>query len=114
MKRALAGRSKEKLEAVRAEVARGRRTSRTSHPSWPTRGHGVADAIAKDTRVVCTTVPGFVHEVRARARRGVRRARHELLPISRARCPSVRDAIDRHDARAKETGARIVCCCGFD
>ena len=107
---ALAGRSRERLETVRAELG-GRAAG------WPLAVVDVAEAatvhdLARSTRVLLTTVGPYLH-------RG--------LPVVRA-CAStgtsyadltgetlfVRRSIDAAHARAQASGARIVHACGFD
>ena len=106
----LAGRSQEKLERVREEL--GARAS-----DWPLvvadSGDGAALAeLAARTTVVATTV-------------GPYRAYGEALVAACAAAGThyadltgetlfMRDTIERFDAPAKETGARIVHSCGFD
>ena len=107
---ALAGRSKEKLEKVRAGLpARGR--------DWPlvTADSGDPDslaALARGTRVLVSTVGPYAKHglpvVEAAAKAGIAYAdlTGEVL--------FVRDAIERYDALARETGARLVHSCGYD
>ncbi len=107
---ALGGRSREKLEAARAALPR------TAH-DWPlvvadSRDAGAVAAMAASTRVLATTVGPYARYglpvVEACARAGTHYAdlTGEVL--------FVRDAIDRTDAVARETGARIVHSCGYD
>jgi short subunit dehydrogenase-like uncharacterized protein len=107
---ALAGRSTAKLEAVRAGLpARAR--------EWPLVVADVADpkslvAMAQSTTAVASTVGPYlrygVPVVEACADAGTHYAdlTGEIL--------FVRKAIDTVDARARETGARIVTACGYD
>jgi short subunit dehydrogenase-like uncharacterized protein len=107
---ALAGRSKERLEKVRAGLpAAGR--------DWPLVVADSGDpaslaALAAGTRVLVTTVGPYARYglpvVEACARAGTHYAdlAGEVL--------FVRDAIDRYDAAARESGARIVHSCGYD
>jgi short subunit dehydrogenase-like uncharacterized protein len=107
---ALAGRSREKLAAVRATLPPAAR-------DWPLIEADATDpaslaALAAATRVVVTTVGPYarygVPLVEACARAGTHYAdlTGEVL--------FVRAAIDRHDLLARETGARIVHSCGYD
>ncbi len=110
---ALAGRSREKLEAVRGELAKIAPTLGTLDLAIAdSADDGALAAIAKSTRVVCTTVGPYMT-------RG--------MPLARAcaahgtsycdltgEVPFVRSSIDENHARAQETGARIVHCAGFD
>jgi short subunit dehydrogenase-like uncharacterized protein len=110
---ALAGRSEDKLRRVREELA-GLEPRFADLPVVCADSHDRAslDALAAKTRVVCSTVGPY-------ARYG-----SELV----AACVEagtdycdltgephwIRRMIDAHHRRATETGARIVCCCGFD
>ena len=107
---ALAGRSREKLAAVAAELpAAGRHwpllEADTGDPASLTR-------LAESTRVLVTTVGPYARYglpvVEACARAGTHYAdlTGEVL--------FVRRAIDRTDAVARDTGARIVHACGYD
>jgi short subunit dehydrogenase-like uncharacterized protein len=107
---ALAGRSRERLERVRAELPAAAR-------SWPV---VVADADDPDalramvasTRVVATTVGPYlkygVPLARACAESGTHYAdlTGEVL--------FVRRVVDEDDALARESGARVVTACGYD
>jgi short subunit dehydrogenase-like uncharacterized protein len=107
---ALGGRSREKLEAARAALPRG------AH-DWPlvvadSRDADAVAAMAASTRVLATTVGPYARYglpvVEACARAGTHYAdlTGEVL--------FVRGAIDRTDAVARDTGARIVHSCGYD
>ena len=107
---ALAGRTRAKVELVRADLPGPGR-------SWPVLTADSADPaalaeLAASTRAVVTTVGPYARYglplVEACARAGTHYAdlTGEVL--------FVRDAIDAADATARETGARIVHACGFD
>ncbi len=107
---ALAGRSADKLKRVRDGLAEPART-------WPVVEADSTDpaslaALAGSTRVLATTVGPYARYglpvVEACARAGTHYAdlTGEVL--------FVRDAIDRFDAIARDTGARIVHSCGYD
>ncbi|MPV36308.1 saccharopine dehydrogenase family protein [Georgenia subflava] len=107
---ALAGRSREKLAAVRAELPGAAR-------EWPlvladTADPGSVVALAESTRVLVTTVGPYavlgMPVVEACARAGTHYA-----DLS-GELTFTRDAIDRTDAPARESGARIVHSCGYD
>ncbi|WP_100498088.1 saccharopine dehydrogenase family protein [Geodermatophilus chilensis] len=107
---ALAGRSLSRLEQVRGELPAAAR-------GWPLVEADSTDeaslaALAASTRVLATTVGPYVRHglpvVEACARAGTHYAdlTGEVL--------FVRRAIDRTDAVARDTGARIVHACGYD
>ncbi|SES88117.1 saccharopine dehydrogenase family protein [Geodermatophilus poikilotrophus] len=107
---ALAGRSWSRLEQVRGELPAAAR-------DWPlveadSSDAGSLTAMAASTRVLATTVGPYVRHglpvVEACARAGTQYAdlTGEVL--------FVRRAIDRTDAVARDTGARIVHACGYD
>jgi short subunit dehydrogenase-like uncharacterized protein len=106
-KLALAGRDLAKLEGVarglasKVELIRADSTDAAS-----------LQALAEQTKVVCTTVGPYqkygLPLVEACARAGT-----HLCDIN-GETLYVRDCIDRYDAVAKQTGARIVNSCGFD
>src|SRR4051794_6414991 len=110
---AVAGRSREKLQQVKSDLA-GR------YPALAALEVLVADAadagalavVAKDARVVCTTVgPYAVHGrelAAACAEQGT-----DYCDLA-GEVTFIRDSIDRNHARSEQTGARIVHCCGFD
>jgi short subunit dehydrogenase-like uncharacterized protein len=107
---ALAGRSREKVERVRAELPlRGR--------DWPLLVADASDpaslaAMAGSARVVVSTVgpylPRGLPVVEACARAGTHYA--DLT----GEVPFLREAVDRYDAVARASGARLVHCCGYD
>ena len=107
---ALSGRSREKLERTRAELP-------SSAQGWPLVVADAADptalaALAASTRVVVSTVGPYATYglplVEACARAGTHYAdlTGEVL--------FVREAIDRCDALARQSGARVVHSCGYD
>jgi short subunit dehydrogenase-like uncharacterized protein len=107
---ALAGRSREKLEAVRAGLG-------AAAADWPLVVADAADPaslekLAASSRVVATTVGPYskygLPLVSACADAGTHYA--DLT----GEVPFVREVIDNFDAAAKRTGARIVVSCGFD
>ncbi|WP_105030767.1 saccharopine dehydrogenase family protein [Arthrobacter ruber] len=106
----LAGRSREKLEAVRSRLPVAARhwsiiEADTEHPDS-------LAALAAGTKVLFTTVGPYARfglpVVAACARAGTHYG--DLT----GEVSFVRDAIDRFDALAKTTGARIVHACGYD
>ncbi|SFL77550.1 saccharopine dehydrogenase family protein [Geodermatophilus ruber] len=107
---ALAGRTRARLAAVRDELPATART-------WPIVEADSGDpaslrALAESTRVLATTVGPYakyglpVTEACARAGTHYADLTGEVL--------FVREAIDRFDAVARETGARLVHACGYD
>ncbi len=110
---ALAGRSLSKLESVRTDLAR----ISPSAASLPlvlgdSQDEASMEALAKAARVVCTTVGPYMKYGRALVAACATNGTHYCDLTGEV--PFMRDTIDRHDARAKETGARIVHTCGFD
>jgi short subunit dehydrogenase-like uncharacterized protein len=113
LKWALAGRSRAKLERVRDDLA----AVDPAAADLPlvigdSLDPASVDAMARRARVVCTTVGPYSRYgaplVAACAEHGVHYCDLTGEPHF------VRAAIDAHHARAVETGARIVPCCGFD
>lgn len=110
---ALAARSRRKLEALREALTR-RNEAAAELPLLVADAHDAAALadIAKDTKVVLTTVGPFElygHElVRACVEAGT-----DYCDLT-GEVAFMRAQIDAHHARAQETGARIVHACGFD
>ena len=107
---ALAGRSRERVDRVRATLPGGAR-------DWPVLVADVADpaslaAMARSTHVVVSTVGPYLRlgepVVEACARAGTHYA--DLT----GEVPFIRRVIDRYDALARRTGARLVHSCGYD
>lgn len=110
MRVGLAGRSKSRLEAVRSELP-------AAAHGWALieADSGDADsiaALAANTRILFTTVGPYAKHglpvVEACARAGTHYA--DLA----GEVSFIREAIDRYDALARTTGARIVHACGYD
>jgi short subunit dehydrogenase-like uncharacterized protein len=110
---ALAGRSREKLEALRAELSGADPLA----SRWEVVAVDAADAaglraLAARTRVLATTVGPYEAHGREVARACAEEGTHyadltgEVL--------FVRWSLDELDARARDTGASIVHACGFD
>jgi short subunit dehydrogenase-like uncharacterized protein len=110
---AIAGRNKEKLEAVRRELA-GIDASLADLPVLVADGHDEAslEALVPKTRVVCTTVGPFGKHGRKLVAACARHGTH-YCDIT-GEVPFIRASIDENHAKATETRARIVHCCGFD
>ncbi|WP_330184597.1 saccharopine dehydrogenase family protein [Nocardia sp. NBC_01503] len=107
---ALAGRSADKLAAVRAELGPGA-------AEWPlvqadSTDQASLDALAARTEVVVTTVGPYLRYglplVQACAENGTHYADLTGEPLF------IRECIDRFGDRAAETGAKIVNSCGYD
>jgi len=110
---ALAGRDRGKLESIRAELA-SETPAAKDLPILLADAHDRAalDRVAASTRVVATTVGPYAKYgetlVAACAAAGTHYA--DLT----GEVTFIRRTIDRHDAEAKQTGARIVHTCGYD
>lgn len=110
---ALGGRSRDKLERVRSALAQIR-------PELGTLPLLLADSddeaalarIAESTRVVCTTVGPYVRHGK-KLLAACAAAGTDCCDLT-GEVPFIRWAIDTQDARAQQTGARLVSCCGFD
>ncbi|MFE3192213.1 saccharopine dehydrogenase family protein [Nocardia sp. NPDC059240] len=107
---ALAGRSLEKLAAVRNELG-------AAAAEWPlvqadSTDQASLDALAARTKVVVTTVGPYLRYgfplVQACAENGTHYADLTGEPLF------IRDCIDRFGEKAAETGAKIVNSCGYD
>ncbi len=110
---ALAGRSRDRLERIRADlVAIDAAAAEIGIVVGDAHDEAAMTKLARDTTAVCTTVgPYLVHGaalVAACAAAGT--AYCDLT----GEVPFIRGSIDRHHARAQATGARIVHACGFD
>jgi short subunit dehydrogenase-like uncharacterized protein len=110
---AIGGRNQAKLEQVRDRLAGVDRTAAKLPIVLGDSGDRPSlDALARQTRVVCSTVGPF-------SRHG-RELVAACVEAGTDYCDStgepqfVRAMIDAHHERAKATGARIVSCCGFD
>lgn len=107
---ALAGRNREKLEALKSRLAvKGRAFSVLLADSADS---GSLDAVARNTRVVCTTVGPYakygMRLVAACAKAGT-----HYTDLT-GEVQFMRDSIDAWNVEAQRTGARIVHACGFD
>jgi short subunit dehydrogenase-like uncharacterized protein len=110
---AIAGRSPDKLGQVKSDLA-GRHPALAGLPILLADASDPAAlaAVAKDARVVCTTVgPYAVHGRELAAACGEQGTDYCDLA---GEVSFIRESIDRNHARAEQTGARIVHCCGFD
>ena len=112
---ALSGRSREKLERTRDELARATGVAEAS--ALPLRVADAADdealaRLASSARVVCTTVGPYARYgsklVEACARSGT-----DYCDLT-GELPWMRRMLDAHQKTAEGSGARIVHSCGFD
>lgn len=106
---AMAGRSSEKLAAVRDEMSLPSDTPLVEADASDPQS---IDAMAQRTKVIITTVGPYQLYgeplVAACAKHGT-----DYVDLS-GEPPFMWDMIEKYDAQAKETGARIVHSCGFD
>jgi short subunit dehydrogenase-like uncharacterized protein len=110
---AIAGRNAKKLEAVKRDLV-AIDSSLETLPVLIADGHDQAslDALVPKTRVVCTTVGPFGEHGTKLVATCARRGTH-YCDIT-GEVPFIRASIDDNHAKAIETRARIVHCCGFD
>ena len=107
---AIAGRSQEKLDVLKAELGKDAATLETIVVD-SSDGPALAE-MARRTRVVITTVGPYALYGSALVAACVE-AGTDYCDLA-GEVQWIRQMIDRHHARAEETGARIVHCCGFD
>ena len=110
---AIAGRSRDRLEAVRGDLAR-RDEGLASLPVRVADSHDVAalDAIVPSARVVATTIGPYARYGRELAQAC---ARHGTSYCDlTGEVPFIRAVIDDCHELARSTGARIVTCAGYD
>lgn len=106
---ALAGRSGAKLEAVRQSIAGAQKAGIVVAEAHDT---AAMDALAASTRVVLSTAGPFALYGSELVAACVRHGTH-YVDIT-GETPWVKGLIDKHDAQAKKSGARIIPFCGFD
>lgn len=100
---ALAGRNREKLEALGTKLPLVIADSSDA---------AAMERLAADTRVVCTTVGPYAKHGHPLAAACAKAGTHYCDLTGETQF--MRDSIDRNDAAAKASGARIVHTCGFD
>ncbi|MGZ3424397.1 MAG: saccharopine dehydrogenase family protein [Polyangiales bacterium] len=105
---AIAGRNQQKLEAVRTSIGLPELPILIADANDPS---ALAE-VAKSTRVVCTTVGPYARYGKPLVKACVE-AGTDYCDLT-GETTFVRASIDELEARAKETGARIVHCSGFD
>lgn len=107
---AIAGRSRDKLEAVRAEL--GAAAAELSIQVADSHDRAALDELVSQTRAVCSTVgPYALHGddlVAACAAQGT-----DYCDLT-GEVPWMRRMLDQHQDAAQQSGARLVHCCGFD
>ncbi|MBM4376502.1 MAG: saccharopine dehydrogenase NADP-binding domain-containing protein [Deltaproteobacteria bacterium] len=110
---ALAGRDAKKLEAVRTRLAAGVPEA-SKLPILVADAHDrpALDGVARRARVVCTTVGPYALHGEDLAAACAEAGTH-LCDLT-GEVTFMRRSIDRNDATAARTGARIVHACGFD
>lgn len=107
---AVAGRSESKLRDVLASLgAAGKSVDLLLADSGD---QASLEAVVKATRVVVTTVGPYAKYGQGLARAAAEYGTH-YCDIT-GEVPFIRKSIDENHARAEDTGARIVHCCGFD
>ena len=107
---AIAGRSRAKLDALKAHLGEG---ASTLESIVADSGDGPSLAeLARRTRVVITTVGPYALYGSALVAACVEAGTHYCDLAGEVQW--IRRMIDRHHERAAETGAHIVHCCGFD
>ena len=110
---AIAGRNPKKLEAVKKGlVDRDARLADLSILLADGHDDTTLDALVPRARVVCTTVGPYGQHGRRLASACARHGTH-YCDIT-GEVPFIRASIDDNHAKATETKARIVHCCGFD
>jgi short subunit dehydrogenase-like uncharacterized protein len=110
---AIAGRSRGKLEEVKAElVAIDSRLRELPVLVADAHDEASLDAVIPRSRVVCTTVGPFAAHGRALVDGCAQHGTH-YCDIT-GEVPFIRASIDANHAKAIESRARIVHCCGFD
>jgi short subunit dehydrogenase-like uncharacterized protein len=105
---AVAGRSGDKLKAVKRECA----ASTAGLVVADAQDTAALDQLAADARVVLSTAGPFARFGSALVAACVRHKTH-YVDIT-GETPWVRSLIDKHHARAALDGTRIIPCCGFD
>ena len=107
---ALAGRSAEKLEQVRADCGAG--AAQAGIVVADAADSAALTALAAQTKVVLSTAGPFVLYGTALVAACVAQCTH-YVDIT-GETPWVRTLIDQHHAQAAQDGTRIIPCCGFD
>jgi len=111
---AIAGRSREKLDALASELATetGQDTRALPRIVADADDGASLDGFVRRTRVVCTTVGPYA-KFGSKLVAACADAGTDYCDLT-GETQWMRRMIDAHEARARETGARIVHTCGFD
>jgi len=110
---ALAGRSRDKLERVRAELrAVDAAADQVAIVIGDAHDEAAMTALARDTTAVCTTVGPYLEHGAALAA-ACAQAGTGYCDLT-GETPFIRQSIDRNHAAARASGARLVHACGFD
>lgn len=110
---ALAGRNRDKLERVRADlVAIDAAAAEIAIVVGDAHDEIAMTKLARDTTAVCTTVGPYLEHGAALA--AACAAAGTAYCDLTGETPFIRQSIDRNHARAVDTGARLVHACGFD
>jgi len=107
---ALAGRSRDKLEALRVVCGEGAKHAGVIVADAD--DEAALDALATDARVVLSTAGPFALYGSKLVAACVKHRTH-YVDIT-GETPWVRELIDRHHTQAVRDGTRIIPCCGFD
>jgi short subunit dehydrogenase-like uncharacterized protein len=109
---AIAGRNAAKLEQLKDELLRERRGLTLEVRVADSADRDAMLALARETRVVCTTVGPYAKYGSALVEACSESGTHYCDLTGEP--TFIRQSIDRHHARARATHARIVHCAGFD
>ncbi len=109
---AIAGRNRQKLETVQAQVSAAGTNNKPDILIADSQDQAAVDAIAGQTRVLLNTAGPFALYGSAIVDACVRLQTH-YVDIT-GETPWVRELIERYHAQAASTGTRIIPCCGFD
>ena len=110
---ALAGRSRPKLEALRDRLAKiDPAAAELSIVVADSFDRSSLDAMTADAEVVCTTVGPYAR-YGAKLVESCVEHQTDYCDLT-GETTFIRPMIDAHHEAARERGARIVCCCGFD
>ena len=110
---AMAGRNLKKLETIQKELSNiSSRAMDVPLIQANSRDQETLNAMAAQTRVVCTTVGPYAHYGSGLVKACVEEGAHYCDLTGETQW--IRQMIDAHHEQAVENGVRIVHCCGFD